>query len=69
MSYQARKVLRALRKHGCVFLREGGNHTIYRAPSGVEIVVPRHPQLDRWTVRGMAKDADIEWEEFRKDVS
>jgi len=51
-------------------LREGANHTIMRrATDGAQIVVPRHRELKRGTVRGIAADAGAEWEEFRREVT
>ena len=50
-------------------LREGGNHTILSNAQGKEIVVPRHNDLNRFTVRGMAKDAGVDWKKFRGEVS
>ena len=41
-----RELLRHLEKHGCEFLREGGNHTIYvnrRAQKSSSI--PRHREI------------------------
>ena len=69
MSFKRRKVLRALLRRGFVVLREGGEHTILRDPLGRQIAVPRHHELNRNTVRGMAQDAEVPWNEFRKDVS
>jgi predicted RNA binding protein YcfA (HicA-like mRNA interferase family) len=70
MSFQNRKVLRALLHHGFYVLREGGSHTILRRDSdGVQIAVPRHRELQRGTVKGMALDAKVEWEQFRQEVS
>jgi len=70
MSYQRRKVLAALKRLGFVVLREGGSHTIVsRDADGVRIAVPRHKELQRGTVRGMADDAGANWDQFRKDVS
>jgi predicted RNA binding protein YcfA (HicA-like mRNA interferase family) len=70
MSYPRRKVLAALRRLGFAVLREGGAHTIvHRQSDGVRIAVPRHKELQRGTVRGMAEDAGADWEQFRKDVS
>jgi predicted RNA binding protein YcfA (HicA-like mRNA interferase family) len=70
MSFQSRKVLRALQNHGFYVLREGSNHTIVRRDSdGVQIAVPRHREIKRGTVRGMAMDAKVDWEQFRQEVS
>jgi len=70
MSFQARKVIRALQRHGFYVLREGANHTIVRRDSdGVQIAVPRHREIKRGTVRGMAMDANVDWEQFQREVS
>ena len=70
MSFQNRKVLRALLRHGFYVLREGSNHTILRRDAdGVQIAIPRHRELQRGTVRGMAVDAKVDWEQFRREVS
>ncbi|HVX83495.1 MAG TPA: type II toxin-antitoxin system HicA family toxin [Phycisphaerae bacterium] len=70
MSFQSRKVLRALMARGFYVLREGSNHTIVRRDSdGAQIAIPRHRELKRGTVRGMAADAKVDWEEFRREVS
>ena len=70
MSFQTRKVMRALQIRGFYVLREGANHTILRRDSdGAQIAVPRHRELKRGTVRGMAMDAKVDWEVFRQDVS
>ena len=63
-------MIRALTRRGFVVLREGANHTIMRrATDGAQIVVPRHRELKRGTVRGIAADAGAEWEEFRREVT
>lgn len=70
MSFDQRKVLRALKRFGFDVHREGGRHTIVkRGSDGVQIAVPRHRELARGTVRGMAEDAGVEWEQFRKEIS
>jgi predicted RNA binding protein YcfA (HicA-like mRNA interferase family) len=59
-----------MRRLGFTVLREGANHTILRRESdGVQIAVPRHRELARGTIRGMANDAKVEWDEFHKAVS
>jgi predicted RNA binding protein YcfA (HicA-like mRNA interferase family) len=69
MSYKRKKVLRALYRRGFVLLREGGEHTIVRDQKGHQIAVPRSRELNRYTVRGMAQDAEVSWDEFQKEVS
>ncbi len=70
MGFQASKVLLAPVGRGFYVLREGGNHTILRRDAdGVQIAIPRHRELQRGTVRGMAMDAKVEWDEFREEIS
>jgi len=69
MSYARRKVIKALQSRGFAILREGGRHTVVRSPDGRELVIPRHRELKRGTVRGIAEDAGVDWDEFKADVS
>jgi mRNA interferase HicA len=45
-------LIRHLERHGCEFLREGGNHTIYvnRAARKVS-AIPRHREIIDFTAR------------------
>ena len=69
MSFKRLKVIRALERRGFVLIRDAGPHTIYRGANGMVIAVPRHRELNRFTVKGIAEDAGADWSEFRKDVS
>lgn len=69
MSFSQRKVLKALRGYGFSVVREGARHTIVRGEDGTEIAIPRHRELQRGTVRGIAEDAKLDWEQFRMEVS
>jgi predicted RNA binding protein YcfA (HicA-like mRNA interferase family) len=63
-------VLAALTHCGFSVHREGGSHTIMRRNSdGVQIAVPRHRELQRGTVRGMAEDAGVAWDKFQKEIA
>ncbi len=50
-----RELIRHLERHGCEFLREGGNHTIYvnRAKT------PRHREIIEFTARKICKDLEV----------
>ncbi len=61
--------MKALADRGFGVVRDGGRHTIVRGPDGTEIAVPRHKELKRGTVRGIAEDANVDWEEFKTDIS
>jgi mRNA interferase HicA len=53
-------LIRHLEQHGCQFLREGGNHTIYvnRLKKKVSSV-PRHREVLEFTARKICKDLEI----------
>jgi mRNA interferase HicA len=43
-----RELIRHLEDHGCEFVREGGNHTIYRNPATGRIrSILRHREVSR----------------------
>ena len=69
MSYPRRRVLKALKARGFAVAREGRRHTIVRGADGTEIAVPRHQELKRGTVRGIAEDANVDWDEFKVEIS
>lgn len=69
MSFDRRKVLKALRARGFEVVREGGRHTIVGRSDGARIAVPRHGELNRFTVRGIAEDAEANWAQFKREVS
>ena len=53
-------LIRHLERHGCEFLREGGNHTIYvnRAAKKVS-AVPRHREIIEFIARKICKDLEV----------
>jgi mRNA interferase HicA len=54
------KLLKYLHDHGCRFLREGGNHTIYTSSdSSRKSAIPRHPEIKPGIVRKICKELDI----------
>ena len=55
-----RDLERHLRRHGCVFFREGGTHTVWLNPSNRKITsVPRHREIKEGTARGICKQLEI----------
>ncbi|SCL19573.1 type II toxin-antitoxin system HicA family toxin [Micromonospora inyonensis] len=40
------------------FVREGGNHTIYRYGSQ-QVVIPRHKEINELTARGILRDLGL----------
>jgi predicted RNA binding protein YcfA (HicA-like mRNA interferase family) len=53
-------LIRHLERHGCEWLREGGNHTIYvnRAVKKASSV-PRHREIMEFTARKICKDLEV----------
>jgi len=56
-----RDFIRHLESHGCVFLREGGSHTVYVNPELRKTsTVPRHREIYENLVRKICQDLEIE---------
>jgi predicted RNA binding protein YcfA (HicA-like mRNA interferase family) len=52
--------IRHLESHGCTFVREGGNHTIYRnTANGRHSTVPRHRDVKEGLVRKICRDLEV----------
>lgn len=68
MSWDRRKVMRALANQGVTVVREGKAHTIIQSKSGGQTSVPRHDQIDRGTARGIARQLGLDLKQFDKDV-
>jgi mRNA interferase HicA len=55
-----RDLIRHLERHGCEFLREGGNHTVYvNRQARKTSTVPRHREVFEFLARKVCKDLDI----------
>lgn len=53
-------LLRHLEAHGCQFVREGGNHTVYINPVARKVsAIPRHREINEFLVLKICKDLDI----------
>jgi predicted RNA binding protein YcfA (HicA-like mRNA interferase family) len=53
-------LIRYLQEQGCVFDREGSNHTIYRNPvMRRKTAIPRHREIADSLVHKLCKDLDI----------
>lgn len=59
-----REVLAALRRMGFGKVHRRGSHVKMKHPDGRKIVFPYHDEVDRYTLKGALKDAEIEMEEF-----
>lgn len=55
------KLVRQLRKEGCILLRRGARHDIYMNPStGKRQPVPRHTEIDNSLVKHIRKYLGLE---------
>ncbi len=55
-----RDLVRHLERHGCEFLREGGNHTVFvNRHTRKSTTVPRHREVFEMLARKICKDLDI----------
>lgn len=55
-----RDLLRHLRDHGCRFVREGGEHSIWENPvMGRRTSVPRHRDIPEYTAQRICKQLQI----------
>ncbi|MGB8507115.1 MAG: type II toxin-antitoxin system HicA family toxin [Pyrinomonadaceae bacterium] len=53
-------LIRHLERHGCLFVREGGRHTIYKNPSnGAMSSVPRHREVKNILARKICDDLGV----------
>lgn len=56
-------LLKHLKQHGCVSLREGENHTIYANSQSVDhrtSAIPRHVEIANVLARKICKDLGVE---------
>ncbi|MDA0747148.1 MAG: type II toxin-antitoxin system HicA family toxin [bacterium] len=55
-----RDLLRHLERHGCQFLREGGNHTVYvnRAVRSASSI-PRHREINDFLAKKICRDLQV----------
>ena len=53
-------LIRHIESHGCLFVREGGKHTVYRNPAtGISATVPRHREIKKEIARKISDDLSI----------
>jgi predicted RNA binding protein YcfA (HicA-like mRNA interferase family) len=53
-------LIRHIEFHGCVFVREGGRHTVYRNPAnGLASTIPRHREVKNNLARKICDDLGI----------
>ena len=55
-----RDLLRHLAHHGCAFLREGGNHTLFINRIAKKVsTIPRHNEINRDLAGKICKDLQV----------
>jgi predicted RNA binding protein YcfA (HicA-like mRNA interferase family) len=55
-----RDLIRHLEAHGCKFLREGSNHTVYvNRVAQTTSVVPRHREINEFLARKICRDLQV----------
>ena len=55
-----RELIEHLERHGCEFLREGGNHTMYvNRAARKSSSVPRHREINEFLARKICRDLQI----------
>ncbi len=55
-----RDLIRHLERHGCEFLRQGGNHTLYgNRPKKKVSAVRRHREIIEFVARKICKDLEV----------
>jgi predicted RNA binding protein YcfA (HicA-like mRNA interferase family) len=63
-----RQVVAALERLGFVETHRKGSHVKMRHDDGRVIVFPYHDELDRYTLRGSLRDANIEFDDFLRQI-
>ena len=61
-------MLKALERLGFVEVHRKGSHVKMKHADGRVIVFPYHDEVDRYTLKGALRDADIEVDEFLRNV-
>lgn len=53
-------LIRYILKHGCVFVREGGNHSVFFNPQFRRVsTVPRHKEINDFLAKKICKDLGL----------
>jgi predicted RNA binding protein YcfA (HicA-like mRNA interferase family) len=63
-----RQVVSALERLGFVEIHRKGSHVKMRHPDGRVIVFPYHAEIDRFTLRGALRDAEVDLEDFLREL-
>ncbi|MDP3993450.1 MAG: type II toxin-antitoxin system HicA family toxin [bacterium] len=53
-------LIRHLFRHGCVFIREGGNHSVFFNPELRKVsTIPRHKEINDFLAKKICRDLGI----------
>ena len=63
-----KQVIAALQRLQFKVIHRKGSHVKMQHSDGRVIVFPDHKEIDRWTLKGVLKDAEIEEAEFLKNI-
>lgn len=63
-----RQIIRALERLGFEEVHRKGSHVKMKHSDGRMIVFPFHDEVDRFTLKGALRDAEIDLEEFLENV-
>ena len=63
-----RQVVNALMRLGFIEVHRKGSHVKMRHQDGRMIVFPFHDEVDRFTLKGALREAEINLEEFIKSI-
>jgi len=63
-----REVLNALKRMGFQELHRKGSHVKMKHADGRVIVFPYHDEVDRFTLKGALRDAEVDLQEFLKNI-
>ena len=65
----AKQVVKAFERMGYYRVSQRGSHIKIRNDiTQITLIIPDHKEVDRWTLKGILKDAEISVEEFLKFV-
>ncbi len=63
-----KQVLSSLTRLGFTEIHRKGSHVKMKHADGRLIVFPFHDEIDRYTLKGALRDAEIELEDFLKQI-
>ncbi len=59
------EIIRALLRAGYIKVGQRGSHVkLFNPTKQITLIIPNHREVDRWTLKGILKDADMSVEEF-----